>query len=491
MRQRFLSCILLSICFHLCNAQDEINHIRYGVTGAGTMSTKNLTPFWMVSNQNGIIPLDANNGYLRMDIEYHHVFNGEWSWNTKADIIAVTPRYKNIYIQQFFTELAYKGIRLSIGSREYGQELQTVTDPFLSSGDMGLANNARPIPEINLYSPGFIVLPWIGRWVQGKGNFAAGRSFDTDYLESFKNEKQFYIQNPLWHHKSLYLRVKDAKNHYPFSFIAGIRHVAQWGGQSTNPRLSGMQPHTLKDFFSVVFGQSGGSTASLADQINVLGAHYGTYDFSLSYEKKDWGVRVYYQHLISDASGMEFVNALDGLKGIQLESSKYPWLKKLVIEHLYSMNQSGPFHFIQFDHTKYPGYGGGGDNYYNNGEYTTGFSYFNRSLGSPFFLSPEYNQGGKLGFRHNRLQAWYLGAEGAINHKWFWRLRLSTMDSYGTPQAPSIRILTANSLQTDFFYSHKGWTFTTSIAADQGSLPGNHWGFGLSVTKKNRIPVKR
>ena len=75
---------------------------------------------------------------------------------------------------------------------------------------------------------------------------------------------------------------------------------------------------------------------------------------------------------------------------------------------------SGPLHFIEFDHDKYPGYGGGADNYYNNGEYTTGASYFNRSLGSPFLISPEYNKNGLLGFRHNRVRAWHLGISGQV-----------------------------------------------------------------------------
>ena len=477
-------CIILSAFMFSVHAQEESNHLSYNIETFGSVSTRNQTPFWMVSNQQGIIPLDANNGYLRTNMLYRHYFNSEWSWVAKADLVAVAPRYRNLYVHQLYTELAYKGIRLSIGSHETGKYLQTVTDPFLSSGDLGLATNARPIPEINLYSPDFISLPWTDGWLQGKANFAIGRSFDTDYLDSFIDENQYYIRNPLWHHKSLYVRIKDLKNDFPFSFIAGIRHVVQWGGEATNPLFKGQQPHTLKDFIRIVFGQSGGKTASVSDQINALGAHYGTYDLRLGFEKKDWAIYGYYQHIFSDASGMEFYNALDGLKGIQVDLPKSSWFKKIVFEHLYTLNQSGPFHYIWFDHHKYPGYGGGADNYYNNGEYTSGFSYFNRSLGTPFILSPEYNKNGELGFRHNRVQAWYIGAEGDINRYLSWRLRLSTMESFGTAYVPTLKKLTATSFKTDFFYCHKAWTFTTSIAADNGSLLGNQWGFSLSIAKQ-------
>ena len=484
MKRLLLYCVILSAFMLSAHAQEALNHLSYHIRAFGSASTGNQTPFWMVSNQHGIIPLEANNGYLRTNMSYYHSINKNWSWTTQVDLLAVTPRYRNLYIHQLFTELDYKGIRISIGSHESGKYMQTVTDPFLSSGDLGFPTNSRPIPEINLYSPDFITLPLPGGWLQGKANFAVGRSFDTDYLDLFIDKSQYYIQNPLWHHKSLYIRVKDTKNDLPLSFIAGIRHIVQWGGKATNPALEGQQPHTLKDFLRVVLGKSGGETASMSDQINTLGAHYGNYDIRLGYEKKDWAIYGYYQHIFSDASGMQFKNGSDGLKGIQVEIPKFLWLKKVVVEHLNTLNQSGPFHFIQFDHDKYPGYGGGADNYYNNGEYTTGFSYFNRSMGTPFILSPEYNKNGELGFKHTRVQAWYLGAEGEINRNLSWRLRLSTMGSFGTPYAPTLKKRTATSFNTDFFYNHKDWIFTTSIAADNGSLLGSQWGFSMSVAKQ-------
>ena len=60
----------------------------------------------------------------------------------------------------------------------------------------------------------------------------------------------------------------------------------------------------------------------------------------------------------------EAVNGTDGLWGAQLDLPRLPWLKKVVTEYLVTRNQSGPFHFIIFDHDKYQGPGGGGDDYY-------------------------------------------------------------------------------------------------------------------------------
>jgi len=89
------------------------------------------------------------------------------------------------------------------------------------------------------------------------------------------------------------------------------------------------------------------------------------------------------------------------------------------------------------------------------------------------------------------VQAWYLGAEGEINRYLYWRIRLSTMESVGTPYIPTLKKLTATSFTTDFFYCHKDWTFTTSVAADNGPLLGNQWGFGLSITKQGILRINK
>ena len=95
---------------------------------------------------------------------------------------------------------------------------------------MVLSPNARPIPEINLSMPEFTVVPLTKGWMQVKGDFAVGRSFDTGYLEDFANGKQTYVKNVLWHHKSFYIRIQDTQNNFPLSGIVGVQHWAQWEG---------------------------------------------------------------------------------------------------------------------------------------------------------------------------------------------------------------------------------------------------------------------
>jgi hypothetical protein len=468
-----------------------LDYTLYNISASTSFSTGGQTPFWMVSNRYGLVPLQANNASLQAQVYHYQPLGGKFHFHAGLDLVAVTPRYRKVYVQQLFAEVAYDWLHLSVGSRgdadheaDYHASLPDVS---LSSGDLALSSNARPIPEINLYTPHFIRVPWTGGWLQVRGNFAAGRSFDTDYLESFVRTAQYYNRDVLWHHKSVYLRMKDTENDFPFSMTVGLRHIAQWGGVSTNP-AAGTQPHSLKDFIRVVMGQSGGDDATASDRINVLGNHYGTYDLQLGYERPDASLHVYYQHFFDDASGMEFDNALDGLMGVQLNlhgHGTHRWLNKILVERLNMLNQSGPFHFISFDHDKYPGYGGGGDNYYNNGEYVTGASYFNRSTGSPLLVSPEYNTGGELGFRHNRITAWYLGVEGDLAKDFSYRLRCSDMESRGTPYAPTLKKLHALSVAATVTYQCRhAWLFALTLATDRGDLLGNHAGVGFSITRR-------
>ena len=107
---------------------------------------------------------------------------------------------------------------LSIGSKE---RYNSLWDRNLSSGDMTQSANARPIPEINISMPEFTLVPLTKGWLQVRGDFAVGKSFDTDYLKDFANSKQTYVKNVLWHHKSFFFRIKDTENN--FSFILHSR----------------------------------------------------------------------------------------------------------------------------------------------------------------------------------------------------------------------------------------------------------------------------
>ena len=471
------------------------------------------TPFWITSHTHGRMPtdIDGAGGYVQAGIRHVGRLAERWRWEAGLKLVAATPRLgSHIFVQEAYAELTYRDrLALSIGSREWEDESlggdggvrcdrPTSPDAALSSGDLLLSPNARPIPEIALYTPRFTVVPLTGGWLLAGGDFAVGRSFDTDYLRAAVAPERHYVRDVLWHRKALYLQLKDPRQAcLPLTFTLGIRHMAQWGGTSTQPKM-GRQPMSVKDFLRIVLGQSGGSDATVSDQINVLGNHYGTFDFRLDYTGERFGVAAYYQHFWEDRSGIEWYNGMDGLMGVCVDLKTFPQVRRVVVERLGTMDQSGPFHFIQYDHKKYPGYGGGADNYYNNGEYTTGASYFGRAIGSPLLRSPAYNADGAPGFLHNRIRAWHVGAEGDVVGPWAWRARLTALRSFGTPYAPTLRPADDVSVCVDVRYRlegrsarrdvkpSSGWVFTVSLAADRGDLMGRRTGVGLTVSRWGR-----
>jgi hypothetical protein len=444
------------------------------------------TPFLIAGNRYGTVPLTAGNGYLRAGTFHRQPAGRVFRWSAGLDVIASSSRYRPVYIQQLYVEAGYRWLSLTVGSKE---NYSSLWDENLSSGDMVFSANARPIPEINIYTPRFTAFPGLRGVLLFRGNFAVGRSFDRDYLRQVKNSAHHYIENVLWHHKSLHLRLMDPLQNFPLTATVGVRHHAQWGGVSTNPDV-GVQPQSMKDFIRIILGRSGGSDASMSAQVNVLGNHYGSYDLKFGYLSSRFDVHIYKQHFFDDMSGVELFNLPDGLYGVQVDIPAFPFVNKVVLEYLYTKNQSGPAHYITYDHSVYPGYGGGCDEYYNNGEYTTGVSYFNRSLGSPLITSPEYNREGSIGFRNNRVRAWHLGVDGYLSRSVAWRLLMAGAEGWGTASRPFLRKTGDFVCAAKISYCHprlEGWLFSGEIAADRGVLYGNNTGVALSVGKTGVI----
>lgn len=492
MKIKFLPVTVLLVTYSFVSAFAQTNEEKNGSTtynleAIGTVASGEQTPFWIVSNRYGAIPLEAANGLARAGVFHDQQFGNGFKWTAGLDIVSTAPRDNNLFIQQAYAEIGYKSLLLGIGSKE---RYNSIVDKRLSSGDMVLSPNARPIPEINFSIPHFAIVPFTKGWLQVKGDFAIGRSFDKDYLKEYTsgaNNTITYVDNVLWHHKSGFLRIEDTENNFPLFGIVGLTHWAQWGGTSTNSEI-GKQPQSVKDFMRVIVGKEGGKGSTPSDSINVLGNHYGSYYFSLGYKLADFGtVQAYHQHYFDDKSGMEFANKHDGLWGIELETKQLIWLRKVVVELLTTKHQSGPMHFINFDHDKYSGRGGGADNYYNNGEYTTGVSYFNRGLGSPIITSPEYNKNGRLGFMNNRVESWHLGAEGDISQQVAYRLLLTHMKGWGRAGYPLLDTKSSFASLIEVTYKHpnlKGWEFTGAAAFDTGDMLEKNSGFSLNIRKQ-------
>jgi hypothetical protein len=488
-KRLFFTLLLALTLSSAARAEDEPRQIGYQTEMFASAASGSYTPFWMVSNRYGMVPLTAGNGYLSAGMFYRQRFGNGFRWSAGADLAAATPRYRNVFVRQLYAEMTYRSLAFVLGSKE---ENLSLWDKDLSSGDMVRSANARPIPEARISIPAYIPVPGTGKWLQFKGHFAVGRSFDTDYLTLFTRSSQaVFVKDVLWHYKSLFLRTASPEGGFPLSLELGVQHGAQWGGESTNPKI-GKQPLSLADFARIVLGMGGGAGATASDRINVLGNHYGSYDFKLSWQGAHWTASAYHQRFFDDKSGMIFGNSWDGLWGIQLQLPGLPWLRKIVVESLDTRHQTGPMHFIEFDHSKHPGVGGGDDDYYNNIEYLAGLSHFGRSIGSPLLPSPEYNTDGDVLFKNTRVRDWHIGLSGELSPQWSYRMLLTLMDSWGRHAYPFLDNKTGVSGLLEVAWRPAGlagWSFTGSVGVDAGVIFDRSLGFGLCVAKRGILPI--
>lgn len=466
----------------------------YGIETSGSLASGVNTPFWMVNRQWGIIPLDANNLYVRGSVFHEQILRNGWSFEAGIDIVGAsvpgTPR-----LQQLYGRINRKIWRLDIGLRE---DYTSSLNPLLSSGDFVKSNNARPVPEIKLSIPEYLLIPYTKGNMYLKGDFAAGYYPDSRWKENIaRPHNQNYTKNILSHHKSIYFRFGNIAGKNRMQFTVGTDHVTQWGGDLyTYGEVDGQgqyvtvnQPHGIDDFFRVAIAKEGSSGSSGADSAYVAGSQWGAYLFRFDYQltNKDL-LSIYTNHFFDDGSGMVFENYRDGLFGIEYRKKEKSRLSGVVFEYIYTKQQTGPIHHnigMDDEHRdKLQKKGNGNDNYYNNTDYIEGPSCFGQTLGTPLFLSPMYNRDGSLNFKSSRIIAFHLGMEGYLHPALQYRLLLTTGQSWGRYYVPFKSVKKGFASQLELIYTpvrHKGFDVKLSTAYDKGEFFGGDT-FGVSIT---------
>ncbi len=130
---------------------------------------------------------------------------------------------------------------------------------------------------------------------------------------------------------------------------------------------------------------------------------------------------------------------------------------------------------------------GGNDNYFNNGEYQSGWTYYGRTVGTPFITPKARNEEGiTLGVYNNRITAHYLGIKGYIAKKLPYKLKLSYSKNYGTygtslankPEQFSFGLETALLRKADFPLH-----LDLGLYGDYGKLFSNNFGISLKISR--------
>lgn len=413
----------------------------------------------------------------------------KWSIDEKKFINI--PRCPSTFVlQQLFGEIKFRSLYLMAGMKE--NERTFLLNP-LSSGDLTLSNNARPIPQVRVGFYDFVDIPFTRGWAQIIGDIAYGKFFDSKWNENHYNYYNYFITTDVWfHYKRLYLRSNPTKR---FVATVGMQHAAQFNGEVKSYRqglcIRNIKPEHFWKSFLDVFVQSQYSSSNIeGEALNFIGNHLGSWDVKFDYRlKNNDNLSVYVMKPWEDGTGIGWQNGFDGVWGIAYKSDNNKIFKGAVLEYLDFTNQAGPFLYEPTPNI--PTNTTGGDDYYNNFMYN-GWTNYGMGVGSPVLKSTIYNTDGCLKYLDNAVRGFHVGVDGKVGNVDM-RILLSWKQSKGTPYFPRPNRLQSTSMMIAGKYKFPkihALTLDAQVGFDTGSLYPSCFGTLLSLTYKGKFLTK-
>ena len=484
----FLHIILL--CLAICPIQaqnwnwwplglthDQIkgDTLYYGAEILGVASSGRFAPFWLHSNRNGNISASPYSGNLSAWIckpaaqsrrWFDYTFAVQMTGRIQSNISTVfSPYQKQItgYFNQLYAHIRLYFVDITAGIKPINYES---IDPLLSSGSMILSGNSQPIPRVTIGIEDYIPFPGLFGYVELKGGITYGWLADD-----------VYIQNCRLHHKFAALRFGGK---LPVNLSYEFHHAAQWGGISP---VYGDVGSDLHSFLNVLTAQSGGTMSN--DQQNAQGNHVGSQQLALTAKGEGWNVTAYWQNFFDDNFAFLGVgqNLPDGIWGVSIQQTRWPFIQGVTYEYMNTTDQSGPWH--DRDGLCY----GANDSYYRNSVFQNGWNYFYRSMGTPFITSPLYNNDGTIYTLNSRVRLHHVGIRGDI-YGFKYRLLCSYARNFGNNNASKATLSTNTATLLEVSKRiEKAWglDFGLSLAGDFGTQFGNQFGAMLTIRKQGII----
>ena len=405
--------------------------------GAG--ATSEVLPFWAVTNRHGIVP-DSHSGFIVAGTDFVYSskpgvevyaglkFSGSVTPAGLAGVSAApamkgyasmnagrqTARWDGM-LNELYAGVGWKMLRLDLGMIDRPVEYGGLS---LTGGDIVWSGNTRSLPGYNL-QVNYFDIPGT------KGIFAVKANY-ADY----KMLDDRYVDGPMLHNKSLFFKFRLARR---LHLQLGLEQWSMWAGNSPD---NGPQPATFNDYLRVVCGMSGGSDATESDRINVLGDHRGRELIQLDWAGDSFTLSFAHDIPFDDGSGMGFQNFPDGVNTLFLSfRNRDRWVTDILYEFVYTKWQSGPYHDTGDDPDRQDEEWhilGGCDNYFNNGEYKSGWTYYGKTAGLPLFTpKPVSADGIVLGVCNNRVVAHHIGLGGKLVRKIPYRFKATYSKNFG------------------------------------------------------------
>ena len=426
--------------------------------------TGDYLPFWSRTGRDGIVPYSSSALVIGgADVEYR-ANNGlyfEAGTNLVGSLVSRNPlqtTHVEGMVDRLYVSGGWRMLHLDAGLKPRVKELGELS---ISGGSIMYSGNARNLPGINAWSD------WIyfekGHWFGIKGNFAHYQMMDNRY-----------ISNAMIHNKSFAFKIALGRK---VDFEACLDHWAQWGG--TSPTL-GARPVSWKDFYRIIFAKNGGSDATLSDQQNALGNHLGREYIRVNWRHSAFTATFQYDMPFEDGGQIiKTQNIPDGIWSLKFSfNDRKAFVTDVIYEYIYTTWQSGDTHdrpateeemtkdynkYVYWQDPEHHYYGriciGGLDNYFNNSEYRSGWTYHGRTIGLPLLLpyAPNADDGMTMGVVCSRVRAHHLGLAGNFTEDLPYIFKATYSSNWGR----------YNISETSPFYSHP-WQLSLALELEFG-----------------------
>lgn len=481
--RKLVSIILLCITTVL-----SAQNISYCIEMNGVASDGDYTPFWHISNRQGIGSIETRSGYIRAAVSGNHKFSGNWSARYGGDILIADNHTSAIILQQAFADINWKMFTLSLGQKERWSGL---SNHRLSTGSLTESGNARPIPQIRIEIPEYWDIFGTNGWFTLRGHLAYGWFTDENWQKDFVDENAQRNAGVRYHSKGIHFKI-GKREKFPLTFEFGLDMAAQFGGSVYNlfekKGYNMHNPTRLDDYLKILLPTKGDSQYHGMDQTNIAGNHLGSWSGALTWDDKSWKLRAYYDHVFDDHSQMFWEYGLwtEQLVGIELTLKEFNWITGVSLEYFNLKNQSGPIYHDATD--MIPDQISCRDRNYNHEWYGGWFNY-GMNIGTPLVTSTIYNDN-YLSPLNNRVEAFHFGIEGQPFKALGYRVLLTKSNNWGTYSRPFTDIKENLSGLFELTYSPawiNGWSATASFAFDKGELYNDNNGVMITIRKNGII----
>jgi hypothetical protein len=410
MKKVFLFAAFVSV-YSVARSQEKDVHISLEAQGIET--TNGTVPFWLRSNQFGSIPLSGTSGSIIGSIRKDYDTTKTFGWGASFQGRGNAGKTSQFILIEGFVKAHAGIVELKVGR---SKDIVGLVDSTLSSGSFPISGNALGIPKVKIGIPEYYSLPILGKLFALKSSFAVGYvgNVGIEYSHALTNKSNAYYAE-----SQIYVQI--GKPSWRFNFQIGFNHETLWGDEKEifpSYSLSGSQ--TL---WYVLSGK--------VYHHSKVGNHLGSFDIGAGYKFDGAKLLIYRQNLYDKGGLSSLANIADGLNGLSLTNYKendgnFNW-RKIVVEVLYTGNQAGG---LSAKSTA-----SGYENYYNNYEYSEGWSYKGLGLGTPIITTVNDARANlasyeKEYFINNRVAAFHVAAQ-IDAFKWTYTIKLSYSKNLG------------------------------------------------------------